>query len=432
MSRLLRIAAREYLSYVRTVGFWLSLVITPLALSASLAIPSMMDHSAPPTRLAVVDLTRSGVGADLTARLRDPAHGVHRPLIVPAPASAQAAPNAAAAGVVLRRMLGAGAGQDRDARAFDTAAVLSGKGDAVSVDLWSANVANDPLEQMVRGDLADTLRRQSLIDAGVSPKLIDAADAAEPKVALYSPKTEIRGGEVSLRDELPSILGFGMGILLWAVILTGAGLLLNSVIEEKSSRILEVLLTSASVPEVMGGKIVGVMGVAGTVLTFWLSLGAIGAHVTAPGLLGQVAAVGFGKGLFLYFGLYLIVGYVMYASIFAAIGAFCETTRDAQTLLGPMMLMLSVPLIFMAQAINHPDAPVLAALSWIPPFTPFLMVARAASDPPLWQVIGTLALMIATTAVVVWISGRAFRAGALTVGKVDRRAVLAAFLGRSG
>jgi ABC-2 type transport system permease protein len=431
MSRLLRIAAREYLSYVRTVGFWLSLVVTPLALTASFAIPSMMDHTAPPTRLAVIDLTHEGIGQVLIQRLGDPSRGAHRPQIVPPPAEAAAAPNAAAAGAVLRRLMSGAAEQDRNARAFDAAAVLSGKGAEVSLDLWSINLADGQFEKLVRGDLADSLRRQSLIDAGVSPSLIDSADAAEPQVALYSPKTEAKG-QVSLRDELPSLLGFGMGILLWAVILTGAGLLLNSVIEEKSSRILEVLLTSASVPEVMGGKILGVMGVAGTVLTFWLSLGAVAARIAAPGLLGQIAAVAVGKGLIVYFGLYLIVGYVMYASIFAAIGAFCETTRDAQTLLGPMMLILSVPLIFMAQAITHPDAPVLEALSWIPPFTPFLMVARAANDPPFWQIAGTLALMLATTIVVVWISGRAFRAGALTVGKVDRRAVLAAFMGRAG
>jgi ABC-2 type transport system permease protein len=431
VSRLLRIAAREYLSYVRTIGFWLSLVVTPLALTASFAIPSMMDHTAPPTRLAVIDLTGEGVGKVLIRNLESPSNGVHRPRIVPAPPQVLAAPNAAAAGALLRGLLSGDAERDPRARAFDAAAVLSGKGAAVSLDLWSVNLANGPFEAMVRADLAEALRRQSLIDAGVSPGLIDSANAAAPKVALYSPKSA-EEGQVSLRDELPAVLGFGMGILLWAVILTGAGLLLNSVIEEKSSRILEVLLTSASVPEVMGGKILGVMGVAGTVLTFWLSLGAFAAQLAAPGLLGQVAAVVIGKGLIVYFGLYLIFGYVMYASIFAAIGAFCETNRDAQTLLGPLMLILSVPLIFMAQAITHPDAPVLTALSWIPLFTPFLMVARAANDPPVWQIVGTLAMMLTTTILVVWISGRAFRAGALTVGKVDRRAVLAAFMGRPG
>ena len=79
-----------------------------------------------------------------------------------------------------------------------------------------------------------------------------------PEVATYSPRAE--AGRVGLRDRLPGFIGLGMGILLWMVILTGAGILLNSVIEEKSSRILEVLLSSASVAEIMGGKILGVAG----------------------------------------------------------------------------------------------------------------------------------------------------------------------------
>jgi ABC-2 type transport system permease protein len=124
-------------------------------------------------------------------------------------------------------------------------------------------------------------------------------------------------------------------------------------------------------------------------------------------------------GLIFYFAVYLIGGYLMYASLFIAVGAFCETTREAQTLLGPIMIVLTIPLIFMGEAIKRPDAPILHTLSWIPPFTPFLMAARAASEPPLWEVIGTGLLMLATIALVIWVAGRAFRAGALSTGRVN-------------
>jgi ABC-2 type transport system permease protein len=94
------------------------------------------------------------------------------------------------------------------------------------------------------------------------------------------------------------------------------------------------------------------------------------------------------------------------------------------------MLVLMVPLIFMAQSIQHPDAPILAVLSWIPPFTPFLMIARVASAPSLFKIAGSLALMAATTSVVIWICGRAFRAGALSAGRIDPRAALVRLLRR--
>jgi ABC-2 type transport system permease protein len=140
---------------------------------------------------------------------------------------------------------------------------------------------------------------------------------------------------VALRDRLPTYVGLAAGFLLWSMVMTGASILLNSVIEEKSSKILEVLLSSASVPEIMGGKILGVAGLTLTVLGIWASGGWLAMINFAPGLAGDLIAVLLGKGLMLYFGAYLIGGYLMYAALFAGIGAFCESQRDAQTLLGP-------------------------------------------------------------------------------------------------
>ncbi len=216
------------------------------------------------------------------------------------------------------------------------------------------------------------------------------------------------------------------------MVMTGAGILLNSVIEEKSTKILEVLLSSASVPEIMGGKILGVAGLTGTVIGVWALAGTVALMAFAPGLAGDLGAVLMGKGLIFYFAAYLVGGYLMYASLFAGIGAFCESQRDAQTLLGPIMLVMSIPIIFMSQAIRTPDSPILNLLSWIPPFTPFLMPARIAGDPSTVQVIGTTVLMLATTVVIVWGSGRAFRAGALATGKVDLKGIVGRLLKRQG
>jgi ABC-2 type transport system permease protein len=309
-------------------------------------------------------------------------------------------------------------------RPIDAAAVISGKGDRIAVDLWTLNPNDNVLQALLRDRFNEVVRRQQLIDAGVAPAVIAAADRVQPVVTIYSPKAG-EGGKVSIQDRLPAVVATAMGLLLWSVIMTGAGILLNSVIEEKSNRILEVLLSSASTAEIMGGKILGVAGVTGTVLGVWITVGGTALTLRAPDMAAGVLHVLLEHGLIVYFALFLVMGYLMYASIFAAIGAFCETSRDAQTLLGPVMLILMVPILFMSQAIVHPDAPILTLLSWIPPFTPFLMVARVASGPPLWQIIGTLLMMAATSAVVVWIAGRAFRAGALSFGKVDRKAIFA-------
>ena len=120
----------------------------------------------------------------------------------------------------------------------------------------------------------------------------------------------------------------------------------------------------------------------------------------------------------------------MYATLFITVGAFCETSREAQTLLGPMMIVLIIPMLFLTQAITNPDSPILRVLSWIPTFTPFLMAARAATDPPVWEIFGTGALLLATIAAEVWLAGRAFRAGALSTSRFELRHFFASLAGR--
>lgn len=414
MSRLLRIAWREYVAYVRTIGFWLSMILMPVGLLVAAGAPMLLERSAPVPTLAVIDLGGRDFARIIKPRLEAAgASGKPQAIIVAPPAPIEG-PQAASA--ALRPYL-LGERVLADGRKLDAVAIIHGEREATAIDFWSASVVDRSLEQAVTGVVTQAMRGERLKAAGMAPEEIRALDGLSPKVTVFSPKAA--AGEVSLRDRLPGIVGFVLGMLLWSVIFTGAGILLNSIIEEKSSHILEVLLSSASAPEIMFGKILGAAGVTATVLAVWAALGGSAMVAANPEIARDVAAVLMGKGLILYFAIYLVGGYLMYASLFIAVGAFCETTREAQTMLGPVMIVLTIPIIFMAQAITRPDAPVLEALSWVPPFTPFIMAARAAADPPLWQIVGTGLLMAATTAVVIWIAGKAFRTGALSTGRVD-------------
>jgi ABC-2 type transport system permease protein len=467
MSRLLKIARREYLAYVRTFGFWLSIVALPLVIAISGLAPVMMAKSAKPERLAIVDLTgqnlgpavakslvedqsRAGAralraaamtaagpkaqeevrkaqaeggdaaGREVLARYNPAAAARYkapkaRTIVLPASAAAQAAATPREAGLIARREV--------DAKRLDSMLILSGRDDAITMDLWSRNLAAPVLESDLRQAVGDLMRQRALTRSGVSPQTLKAADDLKPAFNSLSPKAA-SGEKVALRDRLPTFVGLAAGFLLWSMTMTGASILLNSVIEEKSSKILEVLLSSASVPEIMGGKILGVAGLTLTVLGIWALGGWLALINLAPGLAGDLVAVLLGKGLVLYFGAYLVGGYLMYAALFAGIGAFCESQRDAQTLLGPIMIVMTIPMVFMSQAIRSPDSPVLSALSWFPPFTPFLMPVRIAGDPPVVQVAGTTVLMILTTAAIIAFSTRAFHVGALATGKVDLRTLL--------
>ena len=250
-----------------------------------------------------------------------------------------------------------------------------------------------------------------------------------PEVKAFSPNAA-SGGEVSMRDRIPSFIGLAAGFLLWSLVITGASILLNSVMEEKSNRILEVLLSSASATEILTGKVLGVAMLTLSVLVVWGGIGTFGLLSASPQTAATVGQVLMHDGLVFYFIAYMVGGYLMYAVLFAAIGAFCETPRDAQTLMGPIMMILVVPMLVMQMALTSPDAPVVKVLSWIPFFTPFLMSARAPSDPPLVEIVLTLIGMFATAALMVWIAGRAFRAGALSDVKLSWKTFGRAITGR--
>ena len=420
MMRLLKIAAREYGAYVRTAGFWLSMLLMPVVGAAAFSAPALLERNAPPASIAIIDQTGQGFAAPVVEAMKK-ANGDT--------AKARIADVRADDGRPLDDQIRTWLSERSEGGGGLTAvAVLHGSDDRVAVDFWSNNLADPSLERGFTGAVADVMQARRLVALGIDAATLKAAQSLSPKVTAFSPKAA-SGGQVAARDRLPGIVGFAAAFLLWSMILTGAGILLNSVIEEKSNRVLEVLLASASSTEIMFGKILGVAGVTLTVLTVWAGVGGTAASIAMPEGAADVAAVLFGQGLIFYFGFYLIGGYLLYAAIFIAVGAFCETTREAQTLLGPVMALLTIPIVFMTQAIRRPDSALLEALSWIPPFTPFLMTARAAGQPPLWEVIGTGLLMLATVGVVVWAAGRAFRAGALSTGKVDLKGLIAKIRG---
>jgi ABC-2 type transport system permease protein len=417
--RLLRIARREYLAYVRTPGFWLSLLLLPVGLSMIVIAPMAVDHATPTPRIAVVDFTGEHLEGPVTTALAPPG-APPAAIVVAAPGAPFANPADARARLEpLLRTAGPADGR------LDAAAIIRSQGAGVTVDFWTRDVVAGGLEQTVSSAIGDAVKNAKLKAMGVDPRTFETLS---PTISLYSPKAA--AGKVELKDRLPAVAGLAMGMLLLMVVLTGAGMLLNSVMEEKTSRIIEVLLSSASVPEIMGGKILGVAAVTGTILFFWMSIAGGLVAVRSPQTLVDLAGVFLQHGHWAYFVLYFTGGYLMFATLYVTVGAFCETSREAQTLLGPMMIVMTVPAMFMIQGAAHPDSPLLRTLSWVPLFTPFMMAARLATDPPLWEVVGTATMMFAVTGLELWLAVPAFKAGALATGRFDFRLFFASLARR--
>jgi ABC-2 type transport system permease protein len=443
MSRILLIARREFMAYARTVGFWLSLLAFPMFAVLGGAIPFLMDNADPVRAVVLIEEGPQAAGLALAVetRLADEAERMaerareaaqaaaeragappgtaesaiaqmarQRMRIVEAPADLAAASSGEARDALVRRYL---TDETPEAQRLDAIVFLDRNAEGPAARVWAARATDDTVEDFVRGALRDANRDAVLTEAGIDPAVVEATDRFRPEVTLFSPRSA-DGGEVSFRDRLPGIIGLAFSFLLWSLIITGASILLNSVMEEKSNKILEVLLSSASPTEILTGKVLGVAMLTVSVLLVWGGIGAVGLAMSVPETALDILDVLTTDGLIFYFLAYIVGGYLMYAVLFAAIGAFCETPRDAQTLMGPIMMVLVIPILVVQFALVNPDAPMVRFMSWVPFFTPFLMAARAPSGPPMVEIFGTMAGMFAVALLMVWLAGRAFRAGALS------------------
>ncbi len=442
MRRALIIAQREYLSFLRTPGFWISLLVMPLVGVVSGLAPQMIARTEPPPTVAILDLTglgadgpgpwlvralarsaadRSDPGTGPDSRSRSAREGRRDITVVPSPPGFAAARTPAEAGRAIRAYMAAGIARE-DGRPLSGAVVIHGGRDQLHMDVWTPRPQVAGWSEALASPLNDWSRRARLAAAGVPPTVAESLDRHLTDVRAFSPQAA--GGRVSFADKAPVLVAVGLSFLLWALVLTGAGILLNTVIEEKSNRVIEVLLSSASVTEILAGKILGGAALSLTTMSFWGAIGFWLLNRSAPDMLEVVGAALTGHGLVLWFAAFFIVGYLMYAAIFAAIGSYCETPREAQTLLGPVMVLLTVPIVFLGATISAPEAPLLKVLVWVPVFTPFLMTTRVAAGAPPLELAAALGEMVLTAAVVVWLSGRAFRSGALATEKLDPRRIL--------
>lgn len=462
MKRTLLIARREYAAYARTVGFWLSLLAFPLFAVLGGAVPILIRTSEPVRAVALIEEgpAANGLAAAVSDALRREAErqeekakeaakkadevtggaasgssaakgalsslGLTRMRIVETPSEIAAAQTGEAQLALVREYLDDDAPDDRklDAVVFLTRDAKGQPGARV----WTARATDDTVEDFVRDALRAAHRRAVFEGAGIDAAVVEETETFRPDVTAFSPKSA-SGGEVSFRDRLPQIMGLAGGFLLWSLIITGASILLNSVMEEKANKILEVLLSSASTTEILAGKVLGVALLTLTVLAAWGGIGAAGMVGFLPDYAGMAGDVLLNGGMLGWFVAFMVGGYLMYAVLFAAIGAFCETPRDAQTLMGPIMMVLVIPMITMQMALNAPHAPVIKIMSMIPFFTPFVMMARLPASPPMIELVGSIIGMFAFALLMIWLSGRAFRAGALSDVKLSWKSFGAAIRG---
>lgn len=284
---------------------------------------------------------------------------------------------------------------------------------------------------------------------------------ADIRINSYTIDSE--SGEEKVSDAgVNSILSMVLGIIIFLFITMFGGMVMSAVIEEKSSRVVEVLISSVRATELMFGKIIGIAAVALTQLLLWILLTgvlvSVGMGFIAPKLIGDadpaalveqmsggvqamegmnassdmmetlsqnselgsviatIQGINIGA-IALYFIVFFILGYLLYASLFAAIGSAVENEGDSQQLQMPVTIPLMIGYIIALYAFNAPDSSLAVWGSLIPFTSPIVMLARIPFGVPGWQIALSIVLLLATTVAMAWLSAKIYKVGILMFGK---------------
>ena len=200
--------------------------------------------------------------------------------------------------------------------------------------------------------------------------------------------------------------------LLFLGIITMGQQMLSSIIEEKNSRVIEVLLSAVSPFELMAGKILGLVAVGLSVVALWGSA-AYGA-ARWQGLNIQI-----GPEILPYFLIYYILGFFLFGSIMVGIGSICNTIKETQSFMTPVMLCCILPLLAWQEILRAPSGTLARVLSFVPTMTPMVMILRLSSGAEIWIVETILSIVLLAVSVLgsTWVAARVFRTGILMYGK---------------
>ncbi|MBY0422876.1 MAG: ABC transporter permease [Parvularculaceae bacterium] len=298
-----------------------------------------------------------------------------------------------------------------------SAAVIIPKGFGAGVDdpaaeFWSRNLTDATLEPAVKRALDTLLQRRAAAAQGLREGALDDIRALEAPFEVFRPDRDANSAQLGLKDRVEQALPAIMTYMLLVIVFSVGNLLLTNTIEERSNKIVEVLLSSVTANELMIGKLVGIGAVGLTMPAIFLIVGAAVALVgggQSAEVAGAVIATLLDHGLLWVYLFYFLSAYVIFAMIFLAIGAMSNSLQDAQTFMGPVMMVVFLPLPFMLLVYENPNGWLATVLTFIPIYTPYAVMLRAAADPPIWEILLATVLMVAFAALLARYMGRIFR-----------------------
>jgi ABC-2 type transport system permease protein len=403
-SALIPIIKREYLTRLMSKGFWISTALFPLLTIVLTVLPSKlaMREKISTEPVAVVDLV-GGYFPLLQAAASEQKEN----------APLQLEDSAGKTIPELKKSL-----NDRAERGEIQGYLIVDEEslEKSAVTFYARNPTGALSSGWLPQSIADSVRKYRLQKLGISDPRVDTAVKRvefEVEKATNDPKKK-QSGMTAVYMSIAMVLFIYFALIFYGVYV------LRGVLEEKSNRIVEIVVSAVRPFDLMMGKILGIGAVGLTQVAIWLTFALL---ITAPQIAGFLSIAPESRltvsgSMLAYFPVFFVLGYFLYATIYAGIGSMFNSEEDAQQMVSSASMLLVIPMLVLTPVMKNPNGALATVLSLIPFFSPILMYLRiAVQAPPLWQVLLSIAIMIGTIFAMVWIVAKIYRVGILMYGK---------------
>lgn len=410
------IIRREYLERVRTKAFIIFTLLMPLFMYGIIFLPAkLMSLKSGAKRNITVVATSPEIADAIKQRLENPET---RDRNATKSDDSEPVPT-----YVVTTKIGGG---DEEERKKLSEEVSSGRIDgfvwvtdqelARGKFVYTTKHASDFIDiSAVRDSVNNALMRTRMVAKGIpAAQVTEVLQRLEmDTIGIDKSGKESKGGGIGA-----FLLPFMLMFMIYMTVLIYGVAVMRSVLEEKTSRVVEVMLSSATATQMMAGKILGVGAVGFTQILIWIMSALV---VSTPGLLAAssyLKNIQLAPAVFIFFPVFFALGYLLYSTMYAAVGAMVNSDEEAQQMQWPVLLPLIMCSVFASAVIRDPNSPLAFWTSLFPLTSPVIMFVRiTVQQPPMWQILLAIALAVATEFGLIWLCSRIYRVGILMYGK---------------
>lgn len=413
MGKLWAVAKREYVERVRSKWFVIATVLGPVLMAAMIVVPIWLavrsSTSAKASNIVILDATERDLGKVVAQSLGNDIQGDSSLARVRrvSPAELAQAESTVTRDVIAKRFEGYLVLDSASARG--TTARYAGR-----------NASTIPDMEKIERTVEQAVLVNRLREAGLDAERVQEISRVKLDLKTERITDQGRGGSGAGNVAV----AFGASFVLYMLIVLYGQTILRGVIDEKNSRVAEVVVASVKPESLLGGKVLGVGCVALTQLAVWTASmilivkyrAPILARLGAPNAPVPVPDVGFSAALTLL--AFFVLGFVLYAALFAAIGAMVSNEQDAQQAATPVTILIVMSAVFIQPVMLNPTSTMNKVISWIPFSAPILMPVRISIIPvPWYEILLVMLGLIVACLVCVWLAARIYRVGILMYGK---------------